>query len=159
MPPPGAGVERGGVFPKHFSLGFGLGLPPAPPRSSRPLESSRRGMKFRDLSFIGIVLLVAGGLQTLSFVNKPPAMPTDIHHTTVSRDVRAQCLRCHRAKTLLSLERASRHPAKWRDARSDCLLCHIPAGGAKREAEPGTARTPCATFERQGNSWRIAMTK
>jgi len=91
-------------------------------------------MKFRDLSFIGMVVVVVGGLQTLSFVNKPPAMPEDLHHTTVSRDVRAQCLQCHQAQTLLALERANRHPAKWRDARSDCLLCHIPAGGIRRKA-------------------------
>lgn len=42
-------------------------------------------MKLRHFSFIGMVVLVIGGLQTLSFVNKPPAMPKDIHHDTVSR--------------------------------------------------------------------------
>lgn len=91
-------------------------------------------MKFRDLSFIGIVVVVVGGLQTLSFVNKPPTMPEDLHHTTVSRDVRAQCLRCHQAQTLLALEQANKHPVKWRDTRSDCLLCHIPASDVRREA-------------------------
>jgi nitrate reductase cytochrome c-type subunit len=98
-------------------------------------------MKLRHFSFIGMVVLVIGGLQTLSFVNKPPAMPKDIHHDTVSRDARAQCLRCHQAEALMALEQANRHPAKWRAARSDCLLCHIPAGGAKRRAEPDAART------------------
>jgi nitrate reductase cytochrome c-type subunit len=92
-------------------------------------------MKLRDFSFIGMVVLVIGGLQTLSFVNRPPAMPKNIHHATVSRDARVQCLRCHQAESLLVLEQANRHPAKWRDVRSDCLLCHIPAGGAKRKAE------------------------
>ncbi len=91
-------------------------------------------MKFRDLSFIGMVMLVVGGVQTLSFVNKPPAMPKDLRHTTASHDVRAQCLRCHQTQTLLALERANKHPVKWRDALSDCLLCHIPASGVRREA-------------------------
>jgi hypothetical protein len=98
-------------------------------------------MKLRDLSFIGMVVLVIGGLQTLSFVNKPPAMPKDIHHTTVRRAARAQCLQCHQAEAMLALEQANRHPAKWRDARSDCLLCHLQASGVKRKAEPGAART------------------
>jgi nitrate reductase cytochrome c-type subunit len=89
-------------------------------------------MKLRDLAFVGMVVLVISGLQTLSFVNKPPAMPKDIHHTTASRDSSAQCLRCHQRE---ALERMNRHPAKWRDARSDCLLCHIPAGAVKRNAD------------------------
>jgi nitrate reductase cytochrome c-type subunit len=92
-------------------------------------------MKLRDLSFIGLIVLVIGGLQTLSFVNKPPEMPTDIHHTVAGRDTGAQCVRCHQAEAMTALEQAKRHPAQWRDARSNCLLCHIPAGGAKREAE------------------------
>lgn len=89
-------------------------------------------MKLRDLSFIGLIVLVIGGLQTLSFVNKPPAMPKDIHHKAAGR---AQCLRCHQAEAMTALEQAKRHPAQWRDARSNCLLCHIPAGSVKREAE------------------------
>jgi nitrate reductase cytochrome c-type subunit len=116
-------------------------------------------MKLRDFSFIGMVVLVVSGLQTLSLVNKPPAMPKDIHHVTVSRDARAQCLRCHRAEAMLALEQRNRHPEKWRDARSDCLLCHIPAGGAKRKAEPIVARPPCAIPGRQKHPWRIAMTR
>jgi nitrate reductase cytochrome c-type subunit len=84
-------------------------------------------VKLRHFSFIGMVVLVIGGLQTLSFVNKPPAMPKDIHHTAASHGARGQCLRCHQAEALLALEQAKRHPAKWRDARSDCLLCHVPA--------------------------------
>jgi len=91
-------------------------------------------MKFRDLSFIGIVVFVVGGLWILSLGNKPATMPKDSHHTTVSRGAREQCLRCHQAQTLLALERMNRHPAKWRDARSDCLHCHMPAGGVRREA-------------------------
>jgi nitrate reductase cytochrome c-type subunit len=106
-------------------------------------------VKLRHFSFIGMAVLVIGGLQTLSFVNKPPAMPKDIHHDTVSRDTRAQCLRCHQAEALLALEQANRHPAKWRDARSDCLLCHIPAGSAKRNAGPGVARNIHAVLGRR----------
>jgi nitrate reductase cytochrome c-type subunit len=106
-------------------------------------------MKLRHFCFVGMVVLVIGSLQTLSFVNKPPAMPKDIHHATVSHDARAQCLRCHQVEALPALEQANRHPAKWRDARSDCLLCHIPTGGAKRKAEPGVARTLHAILGRQ----------
>lgn len=108
-------------------------------------------MKLRDLSFIGMVVLVIGGLQTLSFVNKPPAMPKDIHHMKSSRDASAQCLRCHQAGSMLALEHASKHPAKWRDARSDCLLCHIPVGATKRNVRPDVARTPRAVLEQQNH--------
>jgi nitrate reductase cytochrome c-type subunit len=111
-------------------------------------------MKLRHFSFIGMVVLVIGGLQTLSFVNKPPAMPMDIHHATASRDARVACLRCHHAESLVALEQAKRHPAKWRDTRSDCLLCHIPAGGAKRKVETGVARTLHAILGRQKRSYR-----
>ena|SRR5688572_2206557 len=105
-------------------------------------------MKLRDLSFIGMVALVIGGLQTLSLVNKPPVMPKDIHHTTLGRDPRAQCLLCHHAEALLTLERANRHPAKWRDTRSNCLLCHIPASGAKWNVGPAVAQPPQVVLER-----------
>lgn len=116
-------------------------------------------MKFRDLSFIVMVVVIASGLQALSLVNKPPAMPEDLHHATVSRDVSAQCLRCHRAETMLALEQTNRHPAKWRDARSDCLLCHLPPGGVKREAEPGARRTPCAILKQPEWQWLTATTR
>ncbi|HEY6401103.1 MAG TPA: hypothetical protein VI479_06825 [Blastocatellia bacterium] len=112
-------------------------------------------MKLRDLSFIGMAALVIAGLQTLSFVNKPPSMPKDIHHTTAGRNARAHCLFCHRPEALLALEQANRHPQKWRDARSDCLLCHIPASGAKWKAEPGIALIPHDVLERQKYSPRI----
>jgi nitrate reductase cytochrome c-type subunit len=84
-------------------------------------------MKFRDLSFIVMVATVVVGLQKLSLVNKPPAMPENIHHIMVSRDARAQCLSCHQEQTLRILEQMNRHSAKWRDARFDCSLCHVPA--------------------------------
>jgi nitrate reductase cytochrome c-type subunit len=92
-------------------------------------------MKLRDLSFIGLIVLVIGGLQTLSFVNKPPAMPKDSRHMAAGRDASVQCLRCHQAEAMTALEQADRHPGQWRDARANCLLCHVPAGGAKWEAE------------------------
>jgi nitrate/TMAO reductase-like tetraheme cytochrome c subunit len=112
-------------------------------------------MKLRDLSFIGMVALVIGGLQTLSFVNKPPSMPKDIHHTIAGRNARAHCLFCHQPEALLELEQANRHPRKWRDARSDCLLCHIPASGAKWKAEQGIALILHGVLERQKYSPRI----
>ena len=92
-------------------------------------------MKLRDFSFVGLIVLVIVGLQTLSFVNKPPEMPKDIHHTAAGRDADAKCLRCHQSESMTALEQAKRHPAQWRDSRSNCLLCHIPEGGAKRKAE------------------------
>jgi nitrate reductase cytochrome c-type subunit len=97
-------------------------------------------MKLRDLSFIGLIVLVIAGLQTLSFVNKPPEMPKDNHHTVAGRDASAQCLRCHQSESMAALEQAKRHPAKWRDAGSNCLLCHIPAGRANWKAETGQMR-------------------
>jgi nitrate reductase cytochrome c-type subunit len=93
-----------------------------------------------------MVVLVISGLQTLSFVNKPPAMPKDIHHTTAGRNASAQCLRCHQRE---ALERMNRHPAKWSDGRSDCLLCHIPAGDANRNVERGVLANPRAILERR----------
>jgi nitrate/TMAO reductase-like tetraheme cytochrome c subunit len=112
-------------------------------------------MKLRDLSFIGMVVLVIAGLQTLSFVNKPPVMPKDVHHAMAGRNAREQCLLCHRPEALLALERANRHPQKWRDARSDCLLCHIPASGAKWKAGQGIALIPHGVLERQKYSPQI----
>jgi len=88
-------------------------------------------MKLRDLSFISILVVVVGGIELLSFVNKPPATPDDRPHTTVSRDARAQCLQCHQPETMWASEQAGRHPIKWRDARFACLLCHVPSGGVK----------------------------
>jgi nitrate reductase cytochrome c-type subunit len=96
-----------------------------------------------------MVVLVIGGLQTLSFVNKPPPMPKDIQHATASRDARSQCLLCHQAEALLALERANRHPSKWRDASSDCLLCHVPASGANLKTDPGLQQPPRVVVERQ----------
>lgn len=116
-------------------------------------------MKLRDLSFIAIVALVGGGLQALSLVNKPPAMPADIHHTTVRRGARAQCLRRHWTETILALEKQRKHPAKWREADADCLLCHVPAGGVKRKAELDTTWKTRGDFEPHNLRWLIETIK
>jgi hypothetical protein len=89
-------------------------------------------MKVRDLSFVTIVVFVIGGTQALSRLNRPPAMPGDLSHQGMSREVRAQCLGCHQFGAMLALERRARHPAKWRDARFDCLLCHL----SSKQMEP-----------------------
>jgi nitrate reductase cytochrome c-type subunit len=77
-------------------------------------------MKFRDLSLLVIVVFVVVGVQLLARVNRPPPMPSDMHHQVVSQQVREQCLRCHQPAALM----AAKHPPRWRDARVDCLLCH-----------------------------------
>jgi hypothetical protein len=115
----------------HFLLWpYGMGR-----RERKPTRRlSDWNMKGRDVSFIGMVTVVIGGLQTLSLINKPPLMPSDLHHTAISRDVRDQCLQCHHAQTLQALEQATRHPIQWRDARTTCVVCHIPNGDARKQS-------------------------
>jgi hypothetical protein len=81
-------------------------------------------MRLRDVAYLVMVLAVVAGVTALSFINKPPELPLDIPHTTLSRDVRTQCLGCHRPEKMLALEQSNRHPGKWREARVDCLRCH-----------------------------------
>ncbi len=90
-------------------------------------------MKYRDLSLIGMGGLVVATLQLLAQINKPPEMPRDFPHSTVSRNVREQCLRCHQRNGQEALNAAMmidpphQQPRLWRAGKSDCLLCHHPA--------------------------------
>jgi hypothetical protein len=92
---------------------------PAATREAAPKNEAGKGKneEFQLFAFLGTVLAVVIGVTWLSFVNKPPAMPLDVAHTAVSRDVRAQCLNCHLPEKMAALEQAQRHSGKWRDAR------------------------------------------
>jgi len=82
-------------------------------------------MKFRDLIFIAIVLLVVGGLWWLSTRNKAKALlPTPPEHLTAK--LRDDCLKCHLPETLAQMELQHKHPNKWRDERVECIRCHKP---------------------------------
>lgn len=84
-------------------------------------------MKYRDLSFIAIIVFVMSGLQLLTRVNRPPEMPRDFPHSIVSRDVREQCLRCHQQIAQPApavFDQPHKRPKQWRANKLDCLLCH-----------------------------------
>jgi|SRR5262245_20026031 len=86
-------------------------------------------MKFRDLIFIAIVILVVGGLWWLSTRNKAKAMlPAPPEHLTAK--LRDDCLKCHIPETLAEMELQHKHPNKWRDERVECIRCHKPPQGA-----------------------------
>jgi nitrate reductase cytochrome c-type subunit len=110
-------------------------LPPASPRQRQYSSLRERKVKFRNLSFIAVVVTVVLGLQASSMVNKSRAMPKDIHHATAGRDARMQCLGCHQAEILQALEQMNKHSAKWRDKRFGCLQRHVPASPVSVEAE------------------------
>lgn len=96
-------------------------------------------MKYRDLSFIAIILFVVGGTQLLARVNKPPEMPRDFPHSVVSRNVREQCLRCHERQSGQSVtaifDAPHRQPKQWRASKLDCLLCHRSPPDGVNQAE------------------------
>jgi hypothetical protein len=79
-------------------------------------------MKPRDLIFVGIVIVVVGGLYYLSTKNKAKAMSSRAEHMGVK--TREDCMKCHTPAKFEELERVHKHPGKWRDARVSCLLCH-----------------------------------
>jgi nitrate reductase cytochrome c-type subunit len=92
-------------------------------------------MKLRDLSFIAIVVLVTGATQMLSRVNKPSAMPEDLAHRTIGKDVRGNCSPCHELEIMLVSN--GKHFAKWRDSRFDCTVCHTPLKTQGRAGDEG----------------------
>ncbi|HEX9004988.1 MAG TPA: hypothetical protein VGB07_34075 [Blastocatellia bacterium] len=86
-------------------------------------------MKPRDLIFVGIVIVVVGGLYYLSTKNKAKAMSSRAEHMGVK--AREDCMKCHTPAKFEELERVHKHPGKWRDARVSCLLCHTTPDGQK----------------------------
>jgi FtsZ-interacting cell division protein ZipA len=80
-------------------------------------------MKFRDLIFIAIIIIVVGGLAWLSTRNKAKAMrPTPPEHLTARE--RGECLKCHLPEKLAEMELQHKHPNKWRDEKVKCTICH-----------------------------------
>jgi nitrate reductase cytochrome c-type subunit len=86
-----------------------------------------RSLKYRDLSFIVIIVFVVSGLQLLARVNRPPETPRDSSHSGVGHDMRDQCLRCHQRAARSETDAADqphKQPKRWRADKTDCLLCH-----------------------------------
>ena len=91
-------------------------------------------IKPRDVLFVGIVVVVVGGLSLLSKcsgrVPALAAMPPE--HQTAR--VREDCLKCHVPEKMSELETARKHPLKWRDAKINCLQCHQAPAPQKAQA-------------------------
>src|SRR5262245_10531245 len=87
-------------------------------------------VKYRDLIFIAIVLLVVGSLIFLSKWQKPPAMrATTPEHLTAKQN--GQCFECHTKEKLAEMELQHKHPIKWRDEHTPCVECHKPPPEAR----------------------------
>ncbi|MGH9767384.1 MAG: hypothetical protein ACREAB_08120 [Blastocatellia bacterium] len=84
-------------------------------------------MKYRDMSFIAILVFVVSGLQLLARVNRPPEIPRNFSHSINGHNAREQCLRCHQRiaqPATAAFDQPHKQPKQWRGDRLDCLLCH-----------------------------------
>ncbi|MFN7927882.1 MAG: hypothetical protein U0Y68_08030 [Blastocatellia bacterium] len=80
-------------------------------------------IKPRDVLFVGIVVVVVGGLYFLSTRQRIPVLAAQpVEHQTAK--AREDCLKCHVPEKMGALESIRKHPLKWRDARVSCLQCH-----------------------------------
>ncbi len=89
--------------------------------------SFSRSVKYRDLSFIVILVFVVSGLQLLTRVNRAPEIPRDSLHSIAGGGAREQCLSCHQRNAQsapVAFDQPHMRPKQWRAGKLDCLLCH-----------------------------------
>lgn len=91
-------------------------------------------IKPRDVLFVGIIIVVVGGLFLLSKCSGhvPDLAATPPEHQTAR--LREDCLKCHVPEKMGELEAARQHPLKWRDAKVNCLQCHKAPAPQKAQA-------------------------
>lgn len=92
-------------------------------------------IKPRDMLFVGIVVVVVGGLYFLSTQGRvPPDLATNPpEHLTAK--TREDCLKCHVPEKMSALELPPhKHPLKWSDPKTSCLQCHKAPAPQKTQA-------------------------